>query len=155
MKLPAFGFALLGLVLLVSGCESLGDSVRAKFNPASTAQYRAYAADQKAVYAAARRILESMGFRITYGGAAQGKINAVNSIQEDDEMRGLRQVAVKVRLSPALEGGTELQVSMTEVIESDAYRGTGFGTETPLQGTPLYAVFLRGVGQALGLPQKD
>jgi hypothetical protein len=128
--------------------------VRQKF-ATPTSHYRTYAAEPRAVYDAACATLKNMGFRITYSGAAQGKINAINDIQPDESMRGSRQVAVKVRLSPAVAGGTELKVTMTEIIEREEDRGTGFATESALQGTPLYPVFLRQVGQALGLPDKD
>ena len=96
-----------------------------------------------------------LGFRIVRGGAAQGILEAVSGVQAEDSLHSSRQVTAKVRLSKALEGGTELRVQMTEVLEDESTGGAGMGTQTPLRGTSLYAVFLRGVSQALGLPQKD
>lgn len=138
----------------LGGCEAVTDRVRQKFTPAPP-ETRTYKADQRAVYEAARNALDGMGFRVLRGGPAQGKIDAVNSVQTDDALRGARQVAVKVRLEPTLDGGTEMRVWITEIVEDNYHSGAGMGTEMPMHNTPLYEVLFRRVGRALGEPEKS
>ena len=56
---------------------------------------------------------------------------------------------MKIRLKPALDGGTEVRVTLEEIIEADSRRRAGQGTSTPLRDTPLYEVLFRNVQQAL------
>ena len=56
---------------------------------------------------------------------------------------------MKVRLHAALEGGTEVSVVLTEIIEADSSQRAGQGTSTPLIDTPQYEVFFRQVQQAI------
>lgn len=145
----------LGITLAaLTGCEAVSDRVRQKFTPVAP-ETRTYKAEQRAVFEAARDTLDRMGFRMLRGGPAQGKIDAVNGVQTNDSLRGARQVAVKVRLQPTLDGGTEMRVWITEIIEDDYNAGAGLGTETPMHNTPLYEVLFRGVGKAVGEPEKS
>jgi len=48
-----------------------------------------------------------------------------------------------------LEDGTEVNVRLTEIIESESAGRTILATKAPLQGTPQYEVFFRNVQQAL------
>ncbi len=59
---------------------------------------------------------------------------------------------MKVKLERSLEGGTQLTVRITEIIEADSSNRAGQATETPLRDTPQYDVFLRRVQQALEAP---
>jgi len=60
---------------------------------------------------------------------------------------------MKVKLEHALEGGTNVSVKITEIIEADSSNRAGQATQTPLRDTPQYEVFFRRVGEALA-PQK-
>jgi len=60
---------------------------------------------------------------------------------------------MKVRLVTVSEG-TEVRVTLTEIIEDDFNKGAGHGTESPLRDTPLYDVLFRHIGQALPAPPK-
>jgi hypothetical protein len=62
---------------------------------------------------------------------------------------------MKVHLSPAAESGTEVEVSLIEVIEEDTANQPGMATQTPLRDTPLYEVFFRDVQTALTAPPKQ
>lgn len=46
--------------------------------------------------------------------------------------------------------GTDVSVSLQEIIESDSSNRPGHATEAPLRDTPQYDVFFRRVGAALG-----
>lgn len=136
------------LALLVSfafaGCESvrndLGAGMREKFS-GPVYQRRVIEADAQAVFDAARVTLEQLGFRITRAGAAQQVIDGVSGLASDDRLRGSRQRTAKVRLATASDGGVEVAVLFTEVVEDDFSAGSGRATETTLRDHPLYEAF--------------
>jgi hypothetical protein len=138
--------------LALAGCEStrrdIATGVREKFN-GPTYERRVVEGEVGAVFEAARERVGAMGFRITRAGAAQGVIEGVGGITSDDTLRGSRQRTIKVRLSAASGGGTEVAVLFTEIVEDDFNQGAGLGTEAPLRRHPLYASFLDGLEQAL------
>jgi hypothetical protein len=147
--------AAFGLALLLSGCESsLQDDVRSALGPREAPQTRTYDADQKATFAAARSVAQQMGFRITRSGAAAGEIDALSEIAEGDAPGSSRQVSMRIRLSPGEGSGTQLELSLTEVIEDQSSTNKGGATQTPLLDTPMYADFLRNVQTALANPPK-
>ena len=151
--LGAFAF-----VVFVAGCESLSDaagSVREKLAPREEPRTKVYAAEKRATYEAARGAIDRLGFRVLRGGPAQGEIDAVNGIATDDSLRSARQISMKIRLKAALDGGTELRVTLDEIIEADSRGRAGQGTSTPLRDTPHYEVLFRNVQQALDSPKRE
>ena len=151
MKL-ALAFAAILAALSLSGCESLSDaalSVREKISARESPHTKVYAAAPRATYEAVRVAAEQMGYRFLRGGPAQGEFDAVNGLAADDSLRGTRQIAMKVRLRATLDGGTELSVTLDEIIEADSRGRPGQGTSAPLRDTPQYDVLLRRVQQAL------
>ena len=145
------------LALLLAGCESMSDAtsgVREKFAERSAPHVRSFPAAQRPVYDAVRISAEQMGYRFVRGGAAQGVFEAVSGVRGGDRVGSSRQLALKVKLERALDGGTEVSVRITEIIEADSSNRTGLATETPLRDTPQYEVFFRGVEQALRVPAK-
>lgn len=146
--------ALLGVVvcLALAGCESAREGittgVREKFS-GPTYERRVVPGESVTVFEAARARASAMGFRITRAGAAQGVIEGVSGITSDDTLRGSRQRTIKVRLSAASEGGVEVAVLFTEIVEDDFNQGAGMGAEAPLRGHPLYPVFFDGLEQTL------
>ncbi len=146
---------LLAWTLLLAGCETLGERVGRKFG-AAPAQGQSYEADEDRTYAAARIVLEKMGFRALRGNAAQGRIEAVSSIRTDDSFRGARQLEVKISLQPAVGEGTEVWLSISELIEDSFDKGiSGRATPVPLTGGYLYEAFFRGLRQELGGAEKE
>lgn len=125
------------------------EQVREKFTPVEP-RTRVFAAEPPAVYEAARTALDRMEFRVLRGGAAQGRIEAVSGVTTGNSLREARQIAMTVRLRADGEGGTEVAVNLTEILENDSSNAAGTGTETPLRDTPLYEVFFRYTEQALG-----
>ena len=139
-------------IALVAGCDSLSSassSLREKLVARDEPRVRDYAAPQRATYDAVRIAAEQMGFRFLRGGPAQGQFEAISGVGLGDVPNSARQVSMKVRLHATDDGGTELTVTLKEVIESDTRGHTGVATETPLRDTPLYDTFLRSVQQAL------
>jgi hypothetical protein len=155
MKTPSLFAALLAAVLL-SGCESsLPVDVRSALGPREAPRSRVFQADQKATYAAVRAAADEMGYKFEHGGPAEGRLEAMSPINRGDDPGSARQISMKVTLSPAAESGTEVEVSLVEVIEEDSANQPGMATETPLKDTPLYEVFFRNVQTALGAPPKE
>lgn len=149
---------LCGLCLAFAGCESLADatdSVREKLAARDQPQTHVYPeVAPRAVYEAARVAIGEMSFRILRGGAAQGELDAINGVSTGDTLRSARQVSLKVRLHATLDGGTEVQTWMKEVIEADSANRAGTATETPLRDTPLYDTFFRNLQKAIDAQKK-
>ena len=149
-------FAALLAATLLSGCESsLPDDVRSALGPREAPRSRVFQADQKATYAAVRAAADEMGYKFEHGGPAEGRLEAMSPINRGDDPGSARQVSMKVTLSPAAESGTEVEVSLVEVIEEDTANQPGMATQTPLRDTPLYEVFFRNVQTALRATPKD
>jgi len=132
---------------LLAGCESdsFTEDVHAALGPREAPQTRVYQADQRATYEAARAAALAMDYRITGGGPAEGRLNALSEITQGETIGGSRQVSMKVRMEPSGEAGTSVEVSLTEIIEADSASQGGMATETPLRDTPLYEVFFRNI----------
>jgi hypothetical protein len=148
--------AVLCAAALLSGCESgLSDDVRSALGPREAPRSRVFAADQRATYLAVRAASDEMGYKFERGGPAEGELEAMSPINRGDDPGSSRQVSMKVHLSPAAESGTEVEVSLVEIIEEDSANQPGMATQTPLRDTPLYEVFFRNVQTALGAPPKE
>lgn len=150
-KFPALLFAAAALVL--AGCES-GPKLPAAFRERISPTFRPHvvAAEQKPAYEAARVALRKMNFKITSGGAAQGKIEAISELQPGEGPRSARQVSLSVKLTPATAGGTEVSAMFFEILEDNFGKRDGMGTSTPMPDTPLYDVFFRHLDEALAKP---
>jgi hypothetical protein len=147
--------AALAAAALLTGCESsFSDDVRSALGPREAPRSRVFQADQRATYAAVRAAADEMGYKFGHGGPAEGELEALSSINRGDDAGSARQVEMKVHLSPAAESGTEVEVSLIEVIEEDSANQPGMATQTPLRDTPLYEVFFRNVQTALNAPPK-
>lgn len=141
-----------GMCLVFAGCEStrhdIATGVREKF-AGPTYERRVLAVENDAAFESARAAVVEMGFRITRFGAAQGVIDGVSGITPDERLSGSRQRTVKVRLSTQLDGGTEVAVLFTEIVEDSFGTGAGQGTEANLRNHPLYEAFWGQMARAL------
>ncbi|HWZ95085.1 MAG TPA: hypothetical protein VNW30_07820 [Opitutaceae bacterium] len=148
MKPTLLFFGLLCLVL--SGCDSVSEQLRAPF-VAPQPKSRVFAADERTTYAAARAALDEMGFGFVRGGPAQGVIEALSSVQTGGEgsMNGGRQLQVEAHFSSAADGGTQVDVVMHELVQSDLNQHPGMGTSTLLRDSPAYEEFLGAIGRHL------
>jgi hypothetical protein len=154
--LPIF-LALFGLIL--AGCESISDatdSIKQKLATRDQPHTRVFAAESRATYEAARLAVDQMDFRFLRGGPAQGELEAISSVDSSESMRGARQIAMTVRLVPAVEeGGTEVRLWLREILEDGSGQNIGQATETPLRDTALYEAFFRDLQQVLVPPKKS
>jgi hypothetical protein len=148
-------FALAGL-LAFAGCESISDAtgaVRERIAARDEAKVRTYAAAPRATYDAVRAAATEMGYRFIRGGPAQGEFEAVSGVRPGETHGSARQISMKVKLKPTLDGqGTEVAVRLGEIIESDSSNRAGQATEAPLRDTPQYEVFFQRIGRVLGVP---
>jgi hypothetical protein len=135
------------------GCESVSDAttaVRSRIAAREAPEVRTFQATSRATYDAVRTAATQMGYRFVRGGPAQGEFEAVSGVRAGETHGSARQLAMKVRLENSLEGGTQVSIKITEIIEADSSNRAGQATETPLRDTPQYEVFFRRVGEALG-----
>ncbi len=145
-----FPFVML-LGVLLAGCEDMPESLRNRMPGGAPARVQTFAAEPKATFAAARAALDQMGYRMTGGGPAEGRLTAISEVSAGDWPGSSHQFTLRAEFHPALEApGTEVSVRMTEVIESDSTNHQGQGTETPLQDTPLVEAFFHGIQKNLG-----
>ena len=137
--------------LAMAGCSAPGESY-GRLGPAPETS-RTFHSDPRSVYEAALVALAQMDFRVTGGGPAQGRIEAVSGLAKGDNLRGSRQISISIRIN-ALGDDSEVAAELKEIIEEDSNDRPGFATETKLRDTPYYSVFFDGVAQALGSPKK-
>jgi hypothetical protein len=140
-------------VCALAGCEGVPDTMREGLGLEVPPHVRVFPATQKATYTAAKAALGSMGYRFVKGGPAQGLLEAISDVSAGESMTSAHQFKLKATFEPAAEGGTEVNVKMTEVIEDDTEHQLGRATESPLTDTPLYEVFFRGIQQELAAPR--
>lgn len=144
---------LLVLAAIGGGCESLSDAtsgVRQKLAAREEPRERAFGSAPRLTYEAVRAAAAQMGYRFVRGGPAQGEFEAVTAVGEGERSGSSRQLSMKVRLRPSLDGkGTDLTLRISEIVESDSSNRQGMATEVPLRDSPQYEVFFRRVQQAL------
>ena len=144
------------VALALVGCESVSDAtnaVRERIAGRDEAKMRVYAAPPRATYDAVRAAAADMGYRFVRGGSAQGEFEAVSGVRAGETHGSARQISMKVKLKPTLDGqGTEVTVRLGEIIESDSSNRAGQATEAPLRDTPQYEVFFQRIGRGLGVP---
>jgi hypothetical protein len=138
--------------LAIAGCDSAPATVREGLGFDVPVHTRVFQADRHATYAAAKAALEPMGYRYVKGGAAQGYLEAISDIAAGESMTSSHQFELKANFENALDGGTEVSVRITEIIEEDSEHQRGRATESPVTDTPLYEVFFRGVQQGIRAP---
>lgn len=149
-------FLVLLAVVALTGCESLSSAtgaVRERLANREEARTRAFPAMPRVAYEAVRTAATQMGYRYVRGGPAQGEFEAVSGVQAGETHGSARQIVMKVRLRATLDGaGTEVAVSLTEIIERDSSNRAGQATGTALRDTPQYEVLFQRIGQVLASP---
>jgi len=148
-------FLLAPLLIFFASCESISDtasSVREKIAEREAPQVRTFSADPRKAYEAVRQAVTSMGYRVTRGGPAQGELEALSSVGRGDRHGTARQLAIKVRIERSLDGGSQVSVKISEILESDSSNRAGMATQTPLRDTPQYEVFFQRVGEIVRTP---
>ncbi len=114
-----------------------------------------FTADERATYAAARGALDDLGYGFARGGPAQGVIEALSSVQTGGEtsLNGARQLQLKAHFSSTADGGTQVDVLLYELVQSDLNQHPGMGTSTLLRDSPVYEEFFGAIGRHLAANQ--
>ena len=142
-------FFLASILVAFSGCETVRDKVHDRF---TEPVYRAKVVkvDQRKAYEVARAALTKINFTFERGGPAQGKIEAIGPLHASATAPGTaRQIYLDVKLSPALEGGTKIEILFSEMVEDDFNKRPGQGALNPLRDSSLYEVYFRYIDEAL------
>ena len=151
MKTSLAGLLLAG-ALLLGGCAA-ADSIRESVAQDHAPHVRVFAAEPRATYAAAHAALEPMGFRFVHGGPAEGQLDALSAVMPGEAGENARQVSLHAEFHAA-EGGTEVKLTLKEIIEDDSAR-LGMATTTRLRDTPLYEVFFHAIQANLTAPPQE
>jgi len=142
MKIYPLLFLSAAAALAFAGCDDVPDTLREGLGVSVPPHVRAFAADEKATFAAARAALGPMGFTFEHGGPAERSIEALSHVASGDDPSSARQFRLKATFESSLDGtATEVSVKMTEIDEVDTGRNLSQATEAPLTDTPLYEVF--------------
>jgi hypothetical protein len=145
-----FSFLFLCVFLLVlTGCEEVRTKVHDRFT-GPVYQVKVVNVDQHKAYDAARAALTKMDFTFERGGPAQGVIHAVGPMDTSVTGRGTaRQLWFDAKLSPALEGGTKIEVLFSELVETDFNKRPGQGDLTPLRDPPICDAYFHYIDEIL------
>ena len=110
-------FLLLLCALLLSGCESVTD----RFSPVQP-KLQVFNGDQFAVNAAALQAFKRLDFLVTRSKAVD--IEAVSRIHTSAAFADSRQLTARLHLNEAGPGKTEVEMIVTEQVQSQSMGGT-------------------------------
>jgi hypothetical protein len=144
MKLTSL-ILVLGLGLVLTGCESISERMSERFGTTAP-QTRAFPSDQKTVFYAAQKALRRMDFVLTRTAQAQGIVNARSGIRDTAVFGAGRQFTFEIRLHGADATSTQVDVTLTELLEGDFKAGA---TGKTLRTHGLYDSFYEQLEQAL------
>jgi hypothetical protein len=141
---------LLATAMLFAGCESVTD----RFGPVEPKRH-VFAADRATVSAAALQAFKRLDFRASRS-RKTGDIEAYSQIHTSAAFADSRQLAAKVRLNEMGPGRTEVEMTVTEQVESRSTGGTSQQTMREHGFFQLYFVTLQQVldEEATGVPAK-
>jgi len=117
MKLIRTRLFLLVAALLLTGCESVTD----RFS-AVPPRVQVFNGDRTAVSAAAAQAFKRLDFRVTR--AKSVDIEAVSRIHTSEAFADSRQLTVRLHLNDAGPGKTEVELILTEQVQSQSMGGT-------------------------------
>jgi hypothetical protein len=95
--------------LAMAGCSAPGE-VYGRPGPAPETTHT-FQSDPRSVYDAALVSLAQMEFRVTKGGPAQGRIEAVSGLTKRDNLQGTRQISISIQIR-ALGDETEVTAEL-------------------------------------------
>jgi len=137
-------FALLAVMIGLTGCESLGERLRAKFT-SEPPRVKLLTVGYEQTFETTKLVLSEMGFRSIRGRVSSRKLTGVSRVNANDELSGASQIFVRVEFIDTVPGETEMQVWMTELVEDEFTQSGGYGTQMPIQGDLLYNMLFRSV----------
>jgi len=128
---------------LAAGCasiEAMRSTVQDRLAGAPP-KVRIVKGEAREVYDAARRAMERLGYQLTVGGPAQGRLEGLSRVGGGDDFRSSRQRAISVHLQPREGGDVAVEVRLSEIVEESFNRLANPATETPLRDSPAYDAF--------------
>ncbi|HUJ42177.1 MAG TPA: hypothetical protein VLW52_01095 [Opitutaceae bacterium] len=134
-----------------AGCASV-EAMRSTMQDRITGvppKTRVVKGDTREVYEAARLAMDKLGYQLTSGGPAQGRLEGLSRVGGGDDFRSSRQRAISVHLQPSEDGGVEVQVRLSEIFEESFNRLANPATETPLRDSPGYEAFFEELARQL------
>ena len=112
---------LLVSVLFLSGCEAVPGRMRDRFS-AVPPKMQVFEGDQPTVCSAAQQAFKRLDFELTRSNPAQ--IEAVSRIHSSVAFADSRQQVVRLHLNEVAPGRTEVELWLTEQVESKSVGGT-------------------------------
>lgn len=144
-------FLLAAACSLVAGCASV-ESVRSSMKDRISGgppKVRVVEGEARQVYEAARLTMEKLGYQLTTGGPAQGRLDGLSRIGGGDDFKSSRQRAISVHLQPDEGGTVEVRVRLSEIVEDSFSRLANSATETPLRDSAGYDAFFEELARQL------
>ena len=105
--------------------------------------------EPRQVYEAARLAMDRLGYQVTDGGPAQGRLEGLSRIGGGNDFKSSRQRAITVHLQPQDGGTVEVQVRLSEIVEDSFNRLANSATETPLRDSAGYDAFFEELARQL------
>ncbi len=139
--------------VLLAGCTQF-ESVKERFTPA-TPQVRVVKGGQRQVYDAARLAMEKLGYRVTGGGPAQGRLEGLSEISRGGSFGAAQQWSIAIRLEPAEAGSVEVQVLIRQTVEREGEGQSGTATDQALRDPAAYESFFQRLNLLLGSGQAE
>ena len=140
---------------LVAGCasvETMRNAVKERIVGAPP-KMRVVEGDPRQVYEAARLTIEKLGYQVTTGGPAQGRLEGLSRIGGGDDFKSSRQRAISVHLQPEEGGSVVVQVRLSEIVEDSFNRLANPATETPRRDSAGYDAFFEELARQLQGPK--
>ena len=133
---------------VLAGCTQF-ESVKDRFTPAQP-QSRVVQGGPQQVFDAARVAMQRMGYQLTGGGAAQGRLEGFTEIARGGSFGAAQQRSIEIRLHPAEAGSVEVRVLIKETLEREGDSASGTATEQALRDPAAYERFFQLLNSLLG-----
>ncbi len=136
---PNFFAAMVGVILFLTGCESMPD----RFS-AVPPEVQILEGDVEAVHAAAQKAFRRLDLRIIR--APMGRVEAASAINTSETFGDSRQIVARVRIAPAEPGKSRVELTVTEEVGSVSVGGT---RQQALREHSLFGLYFTTLQQVL------
>jgi hypothetical protein len=143
--MKSFLFLTLCSVALFSGCDSMSSRVHDRFT-AVAPQTRTFAADRRAVFNAGLVAVKNVDLLVGRKSLTQGLIEAYAPIRSGDAIHDTRQTTLKINLTEADGGQTQVALLVSENTEGNFPGGV---SEQDLRQHSLYELYFTALQQVL------
>lgn len=109
--------------LFLSGCESVSENMRERFNPVPP-KVQQFDGDLRTVFTAAQLAFKRLDFVLTDSSGAPARLEASSRIVTSESMGDSRQLVVTLRLHGAGEGKTEVEALVSLQVANSSLGGS-------------------------------